>query len=127
MRAKMQRVRSRDTKPEMAVRRELHRRGRRYFVHQAVLPGRRRVDVVFPRTRVAVFIDGCFWHSCPDHLRMPASNLDYWAMKLRRNRERDRQTDRDLEAAGWTVVRVWEHEPPDAAADRIEAELPTRS
>lgn len=121
----MARVRSRDTKPELRVRRELHRRGRRYFVDRAVLPGRRRADLVFPRARVVVFIDGCFWHACPEHLRPSRTNSEWWADKLRRNVERDRQADFDLAAAGWTVVRVWEHEATGAAADRIEAALRT--
>lgn len=123
--ARMARVRSRDTKPELRVRRELHKRGRRYFVDRAVLPGRRRPDLVFPRARVAVFIDGCFWHACPEHLRPSRTNSEWWADKLRRNVERDRQADFDLAAAGWAVVRVWEHEAASSAADRIEAVLRT--
>ena len=120
IRAKMQRVRSRDTKPELALRRELHRRGLRYVVQRAVFPDRRRVDIVFSKARIAIFVDGCFWHSCPEHLRMPASNVAWWTAKLKRTTDRDRQTDQDLRAAGWTVVRAWEHEAPRAAADRIE-------
>lgn len=119
----MARVRGRDTKPELALRRELHRRGRRYFVNRAVPPTRRRADLVFPRARVAVFVDGCFWHSCPEHLRVPTSNVEYWTAKLERNLQRDRRTDTELEAAGWTVVRVWEHEAPVVGADRVEAAL----
>lgn len=121
--ARMSRVRNRDTAAELAVRRELHRRGRRYFVQRAVLPGRRRVDVVFPSAKVAVFIDGCFWHSCPQHATRPKANAEWWAEKLARNAARDQQADADLAAAGWRVVRVWEHEPVSAAVDMIEAAL----
>jgi DNA mismatch endonuclease (patch repair protein) len=111
----------------MAVRRELHRRGRRYFVQRAVLPGRRRADLVFPRAKVAVYVDGCFWHSCPEHATKPKTNAAWWRDKLARNVERDRKTDQDLGDAGWEVVRVWEHEDPSAAADRIESLLRKRT
>ncbi|WP_147795629.1 very short patch repair endonuclease [Cellulomonas sp. Y8] len=121
--ARMARVRNRDTAPEMAIRRELHRRGRRFFVQRAVLPGRRRPDLVFPRLRVVVFVDGCFWHSCPQHASTPKTNAEWWAQKLARNVARDRQTDADLHHAGWRVVRVWEHEGVASACDRVEAEL----
>jgi DNA mismatch endonuclease, patch repair protein len=121
--ARMARVRNRDTGPEMAVRRELHRRGRRFFVQRAVLPGRRRPDLVFPRLRVVVFVDGCFWHSCPEHATKPKTNAEWWAEKLARNVARDRQADRDLDRAGWRVVRVWEHESAAGASDRVEAAL----
>ena len=80
-----------------------------------------RPDVVFTRRRVAVFVDGCFWHGCSDHQRVPRRNRDYWVPKLRANVERDRRVDAALEAAGWRVVRIWEHDTPDAAAERIAA------
>jgi DNA mismatch endonuclease (patch repair protein) len=86
---------------------------------------RRRVDIVFPRERVAVFVDGCFWHSCPDHATHPRANAEFWRSKLQRNVDRDRDTDGRLEALGWTVLRFWEHEDPGAAADRIEAVVRT--
>jgi DNA mismatch endonuclease (patch repair protein) len=85
-----------------------------------------RVDVVFTRVRVAVFIDGCFWHSCPEHGTSPEVNTEYWAAKLARNRERDARNNEALEAAGWHVVRVWEHEDPEVAAARIAAAVATR-
>lgn len=120
----MQRQNRRDTKPELALRRELHRRGRRFFVDRPPLAGlRRRADLVFPRRRVAVYVDGCFWHSCPVHATHPKNNADWWAQKLAANVARDRDTDERLTAAGWTVVRVWEHEDPTAAADRVQAAL----
>jgi DNA mismatch endonuclease, patch repair protein len=112
----------RDTAPELAVRRLLHARGLRYQVHLP-LPGmpRRRADVAFPRVRVAVFIDGCYWHGCPDHARSPRSNTAWWQAKIGRNRDRDVDTDRRLEAADWTVVRAWEHEVPGDVVDRVVA------
>lgn len=119
--ARMSRQARRDTAPELALRRELHRRGLRYRVDHP-LPGmsRRRADLLFPRARVAVFIDGCFWHSCPIHGTTPANNEAWWVQKLRRNVERDRETDAALESAGWTVLRFWEHTPIDAAAEQVE-------
>lgn len=122
----MARVRRRDTGAEMALRRELHRRGHRYFVDRAPLGGRRRADIVFPRARVAVFVDGCFWHDCPLHGTAPKNNADWWRNKLMQNVERDRDTDATLAAAGWIAVRVWEHEAPIDAADRVEDALTGR-
>lgn len=111
----------RDTSTEMAVRRALHSRGLRYRVDYAPIPGlRRRADIVFTRARIAVFIDGCFWHGCPVHGTTPKRNADYWGPKLAANVERDRDTDRRLEAAGWHVLRFWEHEDPVYVADRVE-------
>lgn len=112
----------RDTGTELAVRRLLHARGLRYRVDFAPLASsaRRRADVVFTRARVAVFIDGCFWHSCPVHATTPKRNANYWGPKLARNVERDRETTIVLEAAGWTVLRFWEHEEPAEVASSIE-------
>jgi len=112
--------RRRDTGPELALRRELHRRGLRFRVdHGAVETIRCRVDIAFTRARVAVFVDGCFWHQCPAHSNLPRANRDWWAQKLASNVARDRRNDLELEAAGWRVLRVWEHEPANSAADRI--------
>lgn len=117
----MRSTRRRDTAPELALRRELHRRGRRYFVDRAPLPGmRRRADLVFPRYGIAVYVDGCFWHSCPTHATVPKTNTAWWRVKLATNQRRDRDTDARLMAAGWQSLRVWEHEHPEDAADRIE-------
>ena len=120
--AQMSRVRNRHTAPEMAIRRELHRRGLRYRVNMA-LPqiGRTRPDIVFTRARVAVFVDGCFWHRCPEHGTSPKTNAGWWRRKLDTNAERDRTTDTVLAEAGWTVIRIWEHEDATTAADRVEA------
>jgi DNA mismatch endonuclease, patch repair protein len=117
----MARTGSRDTAAELEVRRILHERGLRYFVDRSLLAGvRRRADIVFPKARVAVMVDGCFWHGCPEHATWPAHNAEFWREKIETNRRRDRDTDRRLAQAGWTVIRVWEHEDPSVAADRIE-------
>jgi DNA mismatch endonuclease, patch repair protein len=111
----------RDTRPELAVRRAVWRRGLRYRVDISPLPKmRRRADMVFTKAKVAVYIDGCFWHSCPEHATTPKANRDWWIEKLATNVRRDRDTDERLEAAGWAVVRIWEHEDPERAADRVE-------
>jgi DNA mismatch endonuclease (patch repair protein) len=108
----MQLQRERDTAPEMALRRELHGRGLRYRVDLAAVPGtRRRIDIAFSRRRIAVFVDGCFWHGCPEHgRRQHKINGWYWPAKIAGNKERDADTGRRLVAAGWTVVRIWEHD-----------------
>ncbi|MFE7418655.1 very short patch repair endonuclease [Rhodococcus sp. NPDC057529] len=122
--ARMRAQRRRDTAPELALRRELHRRGVRFFVDRAPMKGvRRRADLVFPRLKVAVYVDGCFWHSCPQHATFPKNNAQWWADKLAGNVTRDRDTDSTLTDAGWTVVRIWEHENPVVAADRVQAAL----
>lgn len=117
-----------DTKPEVALRSELHRRGLRFRKDLPVsIDGRKiRPDIVFTRARVVIFVDGCFWHGCPEHQVIPKSNRDYWVPKLRRNVERDRAADESLSAAGWLVLRVWEHEDVEVAADRIAAALARR-
>lgn len=108
------------TGPELALRRELHRRGLRFRINHPVLPG--RPDVAFTRAKVAVFVDGCFWHRCPEHGTSPRHNGDWWRDKLDRNVARDRAKDAALADLGWTVLHVWEHEAPGVAADRVEAE-----
>ena len=112
------------TQPELALRRELHARGQRYRVAWPV-PGkpRRTIDVAFPRRRIAVFVDGCFWHACPQHGTDPRANAAWWAQKLATNVARDRDTDVHLRGAGWIVVRVWEHEDPDVVATLVEEAL----
>ncbi len=121
IRKTMQGNRSRDTKPELRLRSILHARGLRYRVAARPIPGvRRTADVVFTRARVAVFVDGCFWHGCPEHYRRPGSNVGYWDAKVERNMARDREVEALLADAGWTVVRAWEHEDPAVVADRVE-------
>jgi len=123
----MRGIRRQDTGPERALRSELHRRGHRYRVDYPVpVDGRSpRPDIAFTRDKVAVFVDGCFWHGCPEHGRPPSMNQHYWGPKIARNIERDREQDARLTAAGWTVLRVWAHDEAETAAGRIE-ELLTR-
>lgn len=111
---------SRDTGPELAVRRMLHASGLRYRIHTRPLPSlRRTADIVFTRQRVAVFIDGCFWHRCPQHATQPKTRASYWSEKFARNVARDADTSERLENAGWVVLRYWEHEEPAAVAADI--------
>jgi DNA mismatch endonuclease (patch repair protein) len=114
-----------DTGPERQVRSLLHASGYRYRTnHRLDLPGARvRPDIVFTRRRLAVFIDGCFWHRCPEHGTSPRANTHYWGPKLERNVARDQRVDQALRAAGWTVLRIWEHVPPAEAAAQIFATL----
>ncbi|MHB2021536.1 MAG: very short patch repair endonuclease [Candidatus Xenobia bacterium] len=119
-RATMLANRSRDTRPELAVRRAVHALGLRYRVGARPVPEvRRTADLVFRPARIAVFVDGCFWHGCPEHATRPAANAGYWAEKFRRNRERDAETDALLRETGWRSIRVWEHEDPTEAATAI--------
>lgn len=123
----MRNTMSRDTPCEIAIRRILFARGYRYRVDARPLKQlRRKADLVFPGRRVAVFVDGCFWHSCPIHGTQAKSNAEWWREKLAGNVRRDGDTDAQLRANGWTVVRVWEHEPAEPAADRIEHVLVER-
>ena len=119
--ARMSSFPRRDTVPEVALRRLLHARGLRYRVNLPV-PGlsRRTIDVAFTRAKIAVFVDGCFWHRCPDHGRRPSSNREWWAEKFRRNQARDVATAEHLRAMGWEVVRFWEHQPSEQVADLVE-------
>jgi DNA mismatch endonuclease (patch repair protein) len=116
----MSRIRGRDTAVETAVRSGLHRRGLRFRLCSD-LPG--RPDIVFPRRRIAIFVDGCFWHGCTDHYQKPSNNADYWMSKVSSNRSRDLTVDRKLERMGWRVMRVWEHEVKEdveATVSRIQ-------
>lgn len=117
--------RKRDTRPEVAIRSALHRRGLRFRKDVPLRAGdlRVRADIVFPRRRLVVFVDGCFWHRCPDHGTSPRANTAYWGPKLDRNVERDRLQEQALRVDGWMVVRVWEHEDPAAVADAVSAIL----
>jgi DNA mismatch endonuclease (patch repair protein) len=123
----MQATRRRDTEPERALRSVLHRHGLRFRVDHK-LPGlRRRADIVFPRVRVAVFVDGCFWHGCPEHGTWPKANARWWREKIEANQARDQDTNRRLRELGWTIIRVWEHEEPADAARRIESAVERRT
>jgi DNA mismatch endonuclease (patch repair protein) len=119
--------RTRDTTPELAIRRALHALGLRFFVDRQPLPDlRRKADVVFPRARVAVYVHGCFWHGCPDHASWPKNNAAWWYEKIESNRARDRDTSRRLSAAGWRAVEVWEHDDPEAVAREVAAVVRAR-
>ncbi|UPT43570.1 very short patch repair endonuclease [Streptomyces anulatus] len=111
----------RDTKPELLLRSALHRKGLRYRVSvRPVADLRRTADVVFTKARVAVFVDGCYWHGCPEHHRPATKRAKFWQEKIEGNRARDADTNAALQAQGWAVLRVWEHEDPELAAGRIE-------
>lgn len=125
----MARIRGRDTRPEVAIRSSVHRSGLRYRVNHRVNANGLwvRPDLVFTRARVAVFVDGCFWHVCPEHATWPATNATWWRDKLLRNQARDRKVDAALTDAGWRVLRVWEHEDAPSAAARIVAAVHLRN
>ncbi|MFB8115498.1 very short patch repair endonuclease [Streptomyces sp. NPDC056465] len=118
--ARMSRQARRDTAPEVAVRKLLHASGYRYRLNERV-PGmsRRTIDIAFTRAKVAVMIDGCFWHGCPLHATQPKSNAEWWRNKLDRNMARDRETTEHLAAQGWTVLRFWEHTAADEVAEAV--------
>ncbi len=116
----MRRTRQTDTPAELSLRRTLHGRGLRYRIDRPAVRGiRSRPDIVFAPARVAVYVDGCFWHGCPDHGTAPKRNREWWQTKLNANKARDERATRDLTAAGWHVIRIWEHEDPEAAADFV--------
>jgi DNA mismatch endonuclease (patch repair protein) len=114
-------IRRTDTRPELALRSALHRAGLRFRKDLRIDLGtiKPRPDIVFTRARVAVFVDGCFWHCCPEHGRPPTRNTGYWGPKLERNLARDEMYTTALTEAGWTVVRIWEHDSVESAADRV--------
>lgn len=127
VRRSMRGNKKRDTRPELAVRRIVHAAGLRYRVAAAPMRGvRRTADLLFRPSKVAVFIDGCFWHSCPVHRTSPKANSDYWLPKLERNIDRDKETTRILEDAGWLVLRFWDHQAPEEAAAAIIAAVRDR-
>ncbi|MFJ9941505.1 very short patch repair endonuclease [Streptomyces erythrochromogenes] len=127
VRARMSRQKSRDTGVEIALRKALHAKGARYRVHKRPVKGvRREADIVFGPARVAVFVDGCFWHGCPLHATWPKNNAEFWRAKIEGNRRRDGDTDARLVDAGWLAVRVWEHEQADEAAVRVLAVVASR-
>lgn len=120
VRRQMQLQRQKDTVPELKLRRALHARGFRFRVNYPPLAGlRRRADIAFTRQRVAVFVDGCFWHGCTRHKSIPKYNRDWWKKKIEANQRRDRDTEERLRKAGWSAIRVWEHEPVEKAVARV--------
>jgi DNA mismatch endonuclease (patch repair protein) len=122
VRKSMQANTGRDTKPELELRRAVHAMGLRYYVNRRPIRAvRRTADLVFPRLKLAVFLDGCFWHGCSEHHTVAKTNATFWAEKAEGNRRRDAHTNATLTAAGWTVLRIWEHEPAGEAARRVAA------
>lgn len=114
----MSSIRSTHTKPELVLRKALWAEGLRYRLHY----GREKIDIAFPGKKVAVFVDGCFWHGCPRHFRAPASNKGYWRPKIERNKIRAKEKDRRLRGQGWKIVHIWEHElkkKPEKAAKKV--------
>lgn len=127
VRSVMRGNRSRDTRPELALRAAIRAHGLGYRVDARPLPeSRRRADIVFVGPKVAVFCDGCYWHGCPEHFRPARRNSEFWEEKIAGNRARDLETDRLLTDAGWDVIRIWEHEDPELAARRIAEVVSTR-
>ena len=120
--------RGKDTLPELLARSALHKAGYRFFKNRKPLAGVRcEVDIIFVRARLAIFIDGCFWHGCPTHATWPATNRDWWAQKLNSNRARDKANSQALQRAGWSVLRVWAHDAPEVLVAEVERRLAVRS
>lgn len=127
VRKRMQSTPQRDTPAELRIRKQLHAIGLRYSIDvRPLLSLPRRADIVFRRSKVAVFVDGCFWHGCPNHGTWPKANRSFWRKKILANRGRDSDTDARLRAAGWVVIRAWEHEDPGAVARRVSARVRSR-
>ena len=123
-RLRMTRTRQRDNAFELLLRSALHGLGLRFRLHQRILVGSTRTaDIVFSRARLAIFLDGCFWHGCPVHASWPKTNANWWRNKIEANRRRDRDTDERLTADGWLVLRIWEHENLEEAVVRVEVAL----
>lgn len=118
---RMAKVRQKGTDAEVALRRAMHRIGLRYRIDYEVLRKPRRVaDIAFPGRKIAIFVDGCFWHGCPEHATWPKRNADFWRQKIEANRQRDTDTNERLRSIGWTVLRFWSHESPAEAAKAVE-------
>lgn len=117
---RMKAAKPRDTAPEKALRSALHKRGLRFRIDERPIKDlNRKADIVFRSAQVAVFVDGCFWHGCPIHGTRAKANAEFWSCKIEQNQKRDIDTTRQLEAAGWRVIRVWEHEDPEKASQKI--------
>ena len=115
---RMKRMPTKDSKPELHLRKAIYGLGFRYRLHRKDLPG--KPDIAFGAAKVAVFVDGCFWHNCPEHGTIPKNNREWWLEKFQRNRERDKRKDEQLKEKGWLPIHVWEHEDPDSAARNIK-------
>ena len=117
----MKAAKQRDTAPEKALRSELHKRGLRYHIDTRPIESlNRRADIVFLSAKVAIFVDGCFWHGCPIHGTQAKANAEFWKNKIKRNQERDAETNQLLKREGWKAIRVWEHENPEKASVKIQ-------
>lgn len=127
MRRRMQSTLRRDTPCELAVRSEVHALGLRFRVDWPLPGTRRRADLAFVRAKVVVFVDGCFWHGCPEHASWPKSNAAWWRNKIETNIRRDRDTDRRLREIGWSVLRFWEHDQAKRAAESIRRAVRPRT
>ncbi len=118
----MSKIKSKNTSPEKALRKALWRRGLRFRVQY----GEEKIDIAFPNEKLAVFVDGCFWHSCPIHGHIPKSNAEYWAPKLKKNIERAKAKDSRLASQGWAIMHFWEHEVKEnveSCADKVSSKL----
>ena len=114
----MRRMPTKNSNPELRIRKALHARGLRYRLHRKDLPG--KPDISFGPAKLAVFVDGCYWHNCPEHGTIPKKNREWWIEKFEQNRYRDRRKDQELEKLGWLPIHVWEHEDPRHAAEKIQ-------
>lgn len=123
---RLRRQSRRDTAPEMAVRKHLWAMGYKFRLHVPITSTRRTIDIAFRRFKVAVFVDGCFWHGCSKHMTKPKNNSQWWLDKLEANRHRDFDTNRRLRKQGWVVIRIWEHEDPRIAARRVQRAIEKR-
>ena len=118
--SRMKAAKSRDTLPEISIRLALYHKGLRYRIDAKPIKGlNRRADILFRSVKVAVFVDGCFWHGCPLHGTQAKANAEFWRTKIKHNQERDEDTNQRLKEAGWVVIRIWEHEDPSEAAEQI--------
>ncbi len=124
--ARLSRQQRAGTRPEVALRKELWSQGHRYSLHRPIPGTRRTIDIALVKHRVAIFVDGCFWHGCPKHGSTPSNNAEWWIRKLEANRRRDVDTNHILKSQGWTVVRVWEHEAVKTAANRVRRAVDKR-
>ncbi|RMG34064.1 MAG: very short patch repair endonuclease [Methanobacteriota archaeon] len=117
----MSKIRGKNTKPELQVRKLLWNSGYRYRIHYPIQGMTKviRPDIAFPNKKIAIFIDGCFWHACPKCYREPKSNVDFWKKKISRNKERDREDTENLEQLEWTIIRIWEHEIKESLDDVV--------
>ena len=119
----VKKIKSKNTKPEITIRQLIWKKGYRYRIGHGLMG---KPDMVFPSYNIAIFIDGCFWHGCPKHYRMPSSNVKYWKQKISQNKKRDRKINKQLKKEGWKIIRIWEHDikqNPEKTVKRIIKKL----